>query len=213
MIALIDLLILHHPCLPYRLRLRLYLLHHRLRLRLLYLLRLHRLRPHPPPARPQIKRKNVRLWYTNKFLATGVLFVEVRGLLDYHGNREQITNELALEDEATVPYDCLRALNLVRLSLAAIMYFHGHRLLAGKQKMLNAGGGAAGGDGGESGGGRNFEATTTGDYYSFGSMFTFTADCLVIELYLYTCQFYHFNLSMVLLVSLVAYFYYKFARF
>lgn len=154
----------------------------------------------------KITKSESRRWYAHQFISTSVLYIELRGLLDHYTNSAQITNELDIElkEEAKACYTCLHVLNWVRLSLTAILYYHGmkhvHTKVASPSHDCCASSSSS-------------CTSPCSCAYSLGWSLPLMGDCVMIELYLYVSYIYRFHLPVVFLISLVSYFYYKFVRF
>lgn len=136
-----------------------------------------------------ISKSQARNWYSHKFLGCSVLFAEAEAFFQYLISYGQVAGELEIDTIASPYIHGLFALGLIRLLLVGAMAVFGVR-------KLNAVAASKG-----------LQADEV-----FGSVVTFFADFTIMQLYAYTAFLYDFSLPMVLLISVVSYVYYKFAR-
>lgn len=136
----------------------------------------------------QIKQSNVKLWYYRKLVLSWALFLDLQGLIEFIVNYKRISMDIETDSEASSYVISLFIFGILRTILISLALYSLDCKLDSRiqSKSLHPN--------------------------IFGSVFTFFADFLILELYFYTSYLYSFSLPLVLIISVVSYVYYKHIR-
>lgn len=116
--------------------------------------------------------------------------MEVHALFDFYWERNRVERELSLDPDMDSYVHGLVWLGVLRLVLIVNMLIR-----SWKGRLV----------------GKN--ATLADSLDSLGIMFTFVSDYAVIRMYLFVAYLYEYELELVMIITIIGYCYFKFARF